>query len=251
MQRNSRGFRIGFVTKVFGLAIAGVLLAIGVMTWTTLSYIERDIEENARKQLDLAINLELALIDQHLARVQALAAMVAENQQIRDDLQQGEFATIASALRRFKQAVPDTHILTLVDRSGTAVARANSDQTGQTLRINGLVDLALGGSYTSSPEIIPLAEWEPEGEEIRRRVTIPVKATEGSEERREQEVTNALALVGVAPVKDSSGQIIGAVVAAEILNQNYTIVDEVRQRTGGLVSATIAMDGIRVTTVEG
>lgn len=248
MQGSSQGIRIGFVQKILAVAIAGIFLVIGVLSWTTMSYIERDIDENARKQLDLAINLELALIDEHLARLQAQAATVAENSKLRFDLQQGDFAAVAHDLRRLKQAMPHTHILTLVDPSGTVLARANSDRTGQRFTAGGLVSLALQGGPVASPEIIPESEWGPEGNDIRRMVTLPIQPTEGAEHRQERILTDALALVGAAPVKDDDGRVVAVVVAAEVLNQNHTIVDEVHRRTNGLVSATIALDGVRVTT---
>ncbi|MFO7172891.1 MAG: methyl-accepting chemotaxis protein [Bacillota bacterium] len=246
-----RNLRFGIMAKVFGAALAGLVLAVGTMGAATLYFINRDIEENARKQLDLAIALELALIDQHLERVREQAVAVAHNPQVREALAQGGtgFAgALSGLLRDLKQAMPNLQILTVVDRSGRAVARANSTAAGQPFGVNGLVEKALQGEVVSSPALIPEAEWGPEGDELRRQVVVPVKATPGAEERQEKEVTDALSLVGVAPVRDAAGRVVGAVIAAEVLNQNYAIVDEVRERTGGLVTATIALDGVRVTT---
>jgi len=248
MNGTQRRIRFGLMARAFGLATAGFWLVMGILSVATLSYINRDIEENAKKILDVAINMEMALIDQHLARVKTQAITVAQSAKLRADLEQGDFEAIARDLRQIRQAMPETHILTVVDSAGLVVARANSDQVGQSLRINGLVSQALLGRAVASPELISRSEWEPEGAEIRRLVSIPIIPTEGAETRSETVLTDALALVGAAPVVDDFGRVIGAVVAAEILNQNYSIVDEVRKRTGGLVVATIALDGVRIAT---
>lgn len=248
MLRSLRRVRIGFVVKIFSFVIGCVLIVNGFLSWITLSYIERDIEENARTQLDLAMNLERALIDQYLERIKGYAATVAQDQKLLEDLQSQNYAGAAETLRRAQQVMPGAHILTVVDPSFTVVARANSDRRGEALRINGLVARALQGSLFASPEIIPESEWEAEGPQLRQQIVMTVMPTEGSQWQEGDVLTDALALVGVAPIRDADERIVGAVVAAEVLNRNPTIVDEVRDRTGGLVSATIALDGVRITT---
>lgn len=243
-----RRLRVGFVVKIFGFSIACALAIGGIIGWTTLSYIERDIEANARTQLDLAINLEMALIDQYLERVKGYAATVAQDQTLIQQLQAGNFAAAAQTLRRAQQVMPGTHILTVVDPSFNVLARANSSQMGGSMRLSGLVASALETGPVASAGIIPESEWAQEGESVRRMVTMPVVPTDESQWREGDLLTDALALVGAAPIRTTDGQVLGVVVAAEILNRNYTIVDDVRRRTGGLVSATIALDGVRVTT---
>ncbi|MFS8542720.1 MAG: methyl-accepting chemotaxis protein [Limnochordales bacterium] len=248
MLRGLRQMRIGFVIKIFGFAIAAVLIVTGILSRITLSYIERDIEESARKQLDLAINLQLALIDQHLERVESYAAAVAQDQQLVQAVQQRNGAVAAQVLRRFQPVLPGAHIVTVVDQAGAVVARANSDRAGDTLRLNGLVARALGGTPAASLSVIPQAEWEPEGQAIGQMVQIQVQPAEGSAGPPGGRLTDALALVAVVPLRGPGGWVLGAVVAAEILNQNFSIVDEVQRRTNGLVSATIALEGVRVST---
>src|SRR5690606_31827045 len=86
----------------------------------------------------------------------------------------GDFAGAAQTLRRAQQVMPGAHVLTVVDPEFTVVARANSEQRGEPLRVNGLVARALQGQILASPEVIPEAEWAPEGERIRQMVVMPV-----------------------------------------------------------------------------
>ena len=60
---------------------------------------------------------------------------------------------------------------------------------------------------------------------------MPVIETPGSEDARTgQMLEEALALVGAAPVLGGEGQVLGAVLVSDILNNDHAIVDEVLQR---------------------
>jgi len=58
---------------------------------------------------------------------------------------------------------------------------------------------------------------------------------------------DALVLTSIVPVKNANGQVIGAVLAAEILNRNYKYVDKVKKGEDG-IAATIFKDDLRITT---
>lgn len=246
--RSDWGFRLGLMPKILGTAMAGLLAAVALISGLTLRYIDRDIESKARAQLDLAINLEMALLDGRLATLKDNAKAAASMQRLQEAVVEGDSGRIRQLLQAFQSGIADLHMLTVVGPDGRALGRATSDSVGQPMPIGGLVELALQGRAAGYPAVLPEAEWAPEGDAIRDRVVLPVKATGGAEPVMASEVRNALALVGVAPLKDQAGNLLGAVVAAEVLNQNHRIVDEVRDRTGGQVSATIALDGVRVTT---
>lgn len=248
MQSSRKRLRFSILLRVFGSSLIGLVLAISAISWLTLSYMDKDINRNADNQLNLAINLHQALIDANLDLMQEYAATAAGSRALAEAIEQRQFHALYAELRALKGRMERAHILTVVDSSGRVVARANSNQTGDTLSLGGLVETVLHGETLAWPAVISRAEWSPEGAELEAQVRMPIIATKGSEARAEQEVLEALALVGAAPVRDQSGLVIGAVIAAEILNQNHRIVDEVSKRTNGLVSATIAKDGIRVTT---
>ncbi len=229
----------------------GALWAVLTVSLVSYFYINKFVDNNMSKQLDLASNVEQTLIDQHLAKVRDLAALVAGAPSVRQGVVGigGTGVPLSQQLREWKAASPDLTVLTVVDPTGKVLARANSSATGQTLGINGLVaEAARRAAPVASPEVIGEAEWSSEGDLVKQQVVMAVKPTQGAETRSEKEVSGALSLVGVAPVRDAGGKVVALVVAAEVLNQNYGIVDEVRSRTNGLVTATIAMDGVRVTT---
>jgi methyl-accepting chemotaxis protein len=247
------GIRLGILSKTLIVSVIGLLVALGALSWLTLSSIDQDIETHANKQLDMAINLELALIDQHLQQVKSGAGLTAQSQQVVEGLAAGDQTALTEALKQFKANIPGLHILTVVDANGSVIARANSDQVGQPFTVGGLVKEALQKGSVSSPAIIAQAEWAPEGAAIRQQVVMPVIATAGAKDPQAKEVSQALSLVGAAPIKAADGKLLGVVIAAEILNNNNSIVDEVRKRTEADITATIAMntgvdDGIRVTT---
>jgi len=55
-----------------------------------------------------------------------------------------------------------------------------------------------------------------------------------------------MALVSIKPIKDHDGNIVGAIVAADVLNGDYTVVDKVKEITGD--TATIFLEGLRIST---
>jgi methyl-accepting chemotaxis protein len=152
-------------------------------------------------------------------------------------------------LAQFRDSLPDTDLVMVLDKAGVVKARAESAQAGDTVSIGGLVSQVLKATNPgASIERIPVAELPPE---VLAQVRMPILATERSSDPRiGQTLEEALGLVGGAPVRDSAGQVIGAVLVADILNNDMKIVDEVTSRSpqGLPIHATIALDGIRVTT---
>ncbi|HYG58600.1 MAG TPA: methyl-accepting chemotaxis protein [Symbiobacteriaceae bacterium] len=240
--------RPGIRMKVLAAALAGLLVVVTLIGWITLQFINTDLENNARMQLNLAQAMQLALIDGELLSVRTGAATVAAGRILRDGMETGKWAEVTDQLRTFRRTMPAVDILTVVDQQGRAVARANSNDLGQPFLIDGLVARALKGETVAAVAVIPQSEWGPEGDAVKRQVVMPIIPTDAAEAPKAAELTDALSLVGAAPVKDGGGRVLGAVVAVQILNQDHAIVDQVKERSGGALAATIALDGVRVTT---
>ena len=59
--------------------------------------------------------------------------------------------------------------------------------------------------------------------------------------------TAGLALTGVYPVRDEEGRIIGAVLSAYLFNNDFTLVDRIKE-VAGVDTATIFLGDLRVST---
>lgn len=210
------------------------------------AHMERQIDA----ALDLAINLEKSLIDARLTRMRDAAASLAGSAEVTAALSGG--GDPGPIVQRAHQAFPAADLITVVDRDGVVRGRATTGLTGDTVSYGGLVAHVIEGrAPAAAAERIPPAELAPEGRRLESQVRIPVLPTAGSSDGRPGTVlTDALALMGAAPVLDSAGRVLGAVIAGDVLNNDFTIVDEVTARSpqGLPLNATIALDGIRVTT---
>ncbi len=211
--------------------------------------IQADMEQKIETTLTLAMNMESSFVDEGLFAMKQVATAVAHDTQVQAALT-GPGAR--PDLARLAKVFPRADTVVVVDRTGSVVARSTSEHTGDRYSLNGLVEHVMSfGERQAYPALIPWSELQAEGPQIHELVDMPILETRQSTDPRfGTRVDTALALVGVAPILGPDGTLLGAAVAADILNRDYRIVDEVVLRSPAEVpmNATIAMDGIRVTT---
>jgi two-component system NtrC family sensor kinase len=153
-------------------------------------------------------------------------------------------------------ALGGTHLIALLDNQGNLVA-------GRVLSPDGsLSPLLRGGAWGDLPIIAAALS---SGQEQKATEVIPADflATVGLADQAQlpvldtphaapepfdpREGTAGLALVGVAPLTDSSGSQRGAVVSAYLFNNDFTLVDRIKQ-AAGIDTVTIFLGDLRVST---
>lgn len=238
--------------KLLAAILGLVVLPVGALWMLTLyllNIVGTDIEQKVETTLNLAINMEETLLGEGLLAMEHMAAGLATDPTVAAALASGMQRL---DLQRFVQAFPRADMLLVVDRQGIVRARSTSGSTGDRFVLDGLVLRAMEeGAALAYPSLIGPDELRYEGQAIRDQVDMLILETgRSSDPRPGQRVDTALALVGVAPVRDANGAVIGATIAADVLNRDNRIVDEVARRSpeGVPMYATIAMDAIRVTT---
>lgn len=153
-------------------------------------------------------------------------------------------------------ALGGTHLITVLNQEGDII-------TGQVLLPNGSLKTVPGGenmmalpivsqAYSSqkdlaSTEVIPAEFLQPIGLgqqasiqllQTPRAAPVPYDPREG---------TAGLTLTGVSLLKDQSGKVIGAVVTAYLFNNDFTLVDRIKQ-VAGVDTVTIFFGDLRVST---
>ncbi|MCL5676775.1 MAG: cache domain-containing protein, partial [Firmicutes bacterium] len=233
--------RFGVAAKVMLLSMTAVVLVGSALSAATLQLLNGEMDRQAGARLELAGNLEETLLNRIQSNLETVALSVGHTLEIQPEElanHTGLGITLASA----KQRVSEAQILTVVDPTGAVLARVTDPSAGDQVSFNGLIEQALkAGKPQTSLEVLAPQDVQGEGHEIARLVEI--EGTGGG-----TKVTAALALVSVVPVTDGLGKPLAAVVAADILNNNVDLVDEVSKRSGGLVSASIVLNGVRVAT---
>lgn len=237
------------ILLVFIASLVPASLLVGG-SWYLNRQVLAQMERDADDALNLAINLEQTLIDGRLTRMRERAISLAGHPAVIAALTRGE--NPQPVLDSFFRDLPGADLISVVDSGSVVKGRARSSVTGDTVRYGGLIQQVLDGrSPASGVVVVPKAELAGEAPQVMAQVRVLIEETPASSDPRfGQTLEDALALVGAAPVLDQAGRLLGAVLVSDILNNDHAIVDEVTNRSpqGMPMHATIALDGIRVTT---
>jgi two-component system NtrC family sensor kinase len=148
-------------------------------------------------------------------------------------------------------------LLTVVDRTGKVVYRAGNPQvSGDRPEQDSLISRALAGEVAAGSQIFSAARLSREGAQLAGKAEIEVIPTERAKPAQKKRVHAGMMLVASAPVRDSGGEIVGALYGGVLLNGNNAVVDRIKkivyegvQFEGRDVgTATIFLDDVRIAT---
>jgi two-component system, NtrC family, sensor kinase len=153
-------------------------------------------------------------------------------------------------------ALGGTHLIAVLDAEGhILVGRVVSAEDellpmilGGTLSGLPIVDQVLAsGEALAATEILPVEYLQPVG--LAEQASIPLidtpKAAPQPYDPREG--TAGLALTGVHPLLDGEGQVVGAVLSAHLLNNDFALVDRIKE-VAGVDTVTFFFGDLRVST---
>jgi two-component system NtrC family sensor kinase len=153
-------------------------------------------------------------------------------------------------------ALGGTHLIAVLDAEGDIlVGRVLSaqDQLLPTISEGSLgrlpiVDKVLSsGEAHAATEIIPAAALGQAGLDDQAFITLVDTPKAAQEPFDPREGTAGLALMGVRPLKGPTGEVVGAVLAAHLLNNDFTLVDRIKE-VAGVDTVTIFFGDLRVST---
>jgi len=232
--------------------LAVALPAAGLLVTSTYlrEAVTRDIERQARTTLQLAIEVHHAVIESRLQALRAAALALAASGDVAD-VASGASAAAGTLEQLGRSMQGQADVILVVDESGQTRYRFGAS-AGDRVSYGGLVEAVLGdGAARASAVRVDARDLARERDEVRQQVAIAVLETQGAtHDLAGTELADALALAAAAPIHAPDGRVVGVVLLADILNNDPAIVDEVQARSpdGTPLTATIALDGIRVTT---
>ncbi len=153
-------------------------------------------------------------------------------------------------------ALGGTHLIALLDAEGNMVAGKvlwPGGELSPVLTRGHFGDLPIvrttleTGLAQAATEVIPrefLAQVGLDRQAFIPLLETPLAAPEPFDPR---EGTAGLALVGVSPLWDSTGRLMGAVLSAYMFNNDYTLVDRIKE-VAGIDTVTIFLGDLRVST---
>jgi two-component system NtrC family sensor kinase len=194
--------------------------------------------------------------DEKLNDIRDIILLNAGRDSVQAALLAGDRETLLRIMSRVRR---DFHldILTITDRSGRVVLRTNQPPVwGDDQSSDPLVSRALRTETVTATEIIPRAELLKEGPDLAERAYLQFIPTPKATPRPEDHEEDGMMLKGAAPVQDEQGGVIGVLYGGILLNQNYEIVDRVKdivykgERYKGkeIGTVTIFQNDLRIST---
>jgi two-component system NtrC family sensor kinase len=249
--------------------IASITVGFGAVATsrTITEYLASAADERVARDMDLArafydIRVErVARVSQRLALSAALENMLIA-------LDQGD-ERAASAIEQ--EIHNEIELPTISGNQLILVLNARGDiLVGQLLSTDGTLSyvprLSRGSNWGTLPivaralslrspivatEVVPAEFLAPVGLDNQARVELVDTPKAAPEPYDPREGTAGLALVSVAPVQDSgpmaSGEVLGAVVSMHLFNNDFTLVDRIKE-VAGVDTATIFFGDLRIST---
>lgn len=153
-------------------------------------------------------------------------------------------------------ALGGTHLIAVLDEKGNIVAGRTLSSNGdmsQVLTSGNWGDLPIvresmrTGKALSSTEVIPVNILASAGLDEQARIELVDTPLSKDQPYDPREGEAGLALVGVAPIKGQDGKTLGTALAMYLFNNDFTLVDRIKQ-VAGVDTVTIFFGDMRVST---
>lgn len=153
-------------------------------------------------------------------------------------------------------ALGGTHLIAVLDGKGNILAGrvlSPANELSPALLQGNWRELPIvqavlaGGEELAATEIVPVELLVQVGLAAQARLTLIETPKAAPQPFDPREGPAGLAQVGVAPVLDENGRVLGAVLSAYLFNNDYTLVDRIRD-VAGIDTVTIFFGDLRVST---
>ena len=214
-----------------------------------------EIEAQEKVRTDLNAAREIYLGD--LRHVEDVTRLTAERFFLRDAILSGALDQATYELMSVK-AGEGLDFLSVTDANGIVIIRTtNPDQVGDDQSQDEIVAEVFATRLPAASTIVVSNEnLIRESPLLAERATIQFVETPRARPRSETEITSGLVLKAAAPIFDDNDNMIGVLYSGVMLNQNYKIVDKIKQTVFQNVqykgkdtgTATIFLDDVRIST---
>ena len=212
-----------------------------------------EAQEMVRADLNSAREIYLG----ELRHVEDVVQLTSRRPIVQDIFSGGVTNMIQSDLSYEKQ-YENLDILTVLDKSGTVLLRTNYPYNkGDDLSQLDLIKSALETENTMASTTIVSADFlKKESPELAGNAHIPLIDTPMARPISGTEETSGMLLAVAAPIFTENSSLIGILFGAVLINQNYSIVDTIKQTVfQGIIykgkdigTATIFQDDVRIST---
>ncbi|MBN2013637.1 MAG: cache domain-containing protein [Candidatus Altiarchaeota archaeon] len=243
--------KTGVRTKLMLAFIATAVIPVLVMSvslWMMAGDINNFMTDNAQEKVNTFYGITDQVYQSEMHNVKETAIAAASLDSVADLVQgTGNKDSVRKILLGL-QSAEEVGYLTVLDASGRVVLRSNPNSASGDTKSDAWIRTALAGTATVSSEVLnanTLAEY---GLDVQSKLFLIT--TDNAKPTSRTVETSSLSIVAAAPIKDSTGRVIGAVEVGEPLTRNYKIVDNAKDiyGTSGSPTVTIFQDDLRIST---
>ena len=167
--------------------------------------------------------------DEKLSDIKDIVRQNSTHESIQKALMAGDTYILARYLGRVRKEF-NLDFLTLTDGKGRVMVRTSqSESVGDDQSQDPLVSRSLKGEIVTGTQILPREELLKEGKNLADRAYLKFIPTPKAAFRPEDHEEKGMVLKGAAPVVDDNREVIGVLYGGVLLNQNYEIVDRVKE----------------------
>jgi two-component system, NtrC family, sensor kinase len=252
-----RGFldlplRVKLILSFLGVILFGGLVSL--FLGTRLEH--RTIFSLAQAKVKHDLASAWTVYNERLSDIRDIVLLNTSRDAVLTALEAGDRDALLRTLGRVRKDF-NLDILTITDASGRVVLRTSrpevygDDQSGDVL-----VKRALRREVATGTEVVSRPELVKEGEAYAERAYLRFIPTPMAAPRPEDHEENGLLLKSAAPVIDEAGRVLGVLYGGILLNQNYDIVDRVKDivfkgekyKDKEIGTVTIFQNDLRIST---
>ena len=243
--------RISIRRKLIFATLAPLCAAI-LLCWMIGSVLITDrILSQAQQKVISDLNLARKVYQDEITHLEGIVKVAGLNPELARTLDQGGSVPMQRLLLQLLQN-EQLSFLNLVDSQGVVRFRsANPQAKGDLLSNDPLIATALRGEASGGSQLFSSERLGRQSSEYAKGISISVRPTLHSRATSRKSEERGLLLVAAAPLRDSSGAVLGALQAGLVLNNDNRLVDTISrivydQEEGG--AATIFLGDVRIAT---
>ncbi len=239
------------------LSFLVVILFGGIVTLILGSRLIRNtLLSQAQDKVKHDLSSAQMVFNEKLNHIKEVTTLTSTRKTLQESLINQEYGSISEYLDHLRKEYK-LDILNVTDSKGNVLIRTrNPNQTGDNKSQDEIIKRALMRKTSASPQLISREDLLKEGADFAEKAAIQIKPTPKAAESSQKEETSGMILKAASPVLDEQGNLLGVLYGAVLINNDYEIVDRVKEmvykgeRYKGheIGTATIFLHDLRIST---
>ncbi|RQD73251.1 MAG: HAMP domain-containing protein [Candidatus Syntrophonatronum acetioxidans] len=218
------------------------LVPMAIAAFTAIRGINEGIEEQAQLAVNNDLNSANEIFQQRIKEISLLINII-NDENLATLVTEGDIDGISHLLSKHYEN-QNLCILTVADAEGDVIYRAASPERGDNMAEHPWFGQVLAGNSLEGPLILEEDYLEREG--LAEKARLKIMAAEEARPSSQKEERRGMVLISAAPVFDQEGEIRGSIIAGDLINNNFQMVDQVGKLLK--VTSTVFLDDLRIST---